>query len=210
MSDKFFIIDDLLPAEKHVELFLHMTTREWNNQWSSASTRTDDQFKDSWHWNYTFHESGINMPAITNEQYDAMLKKDPPIGYLWDAASSVIQQYVGKYDILRLYANCNPYGTNAYIHVDDGDYTMLYYPGIFWNPEWEGGTCFYEIDNKGQYDAIRYVSYKPNRLVLFPAKIPHRGMPVDRSCTAPRYTIAMKLQRDVNDPEYAKEYYNAK
>jgi Rps23 Pro-64 3,4-dihydroxylase Tpa1-like proline 4-hydroxylase len=84
---------------------------------------------------------------------------------------------------------------------------MVYYPALEWNPEWEGGTAFYKKDENGEYDAIKYVSYKPNRLVLFPAKIPHRGMPVDRQCTAPRYVIAMKLQRDVNDPSYMREYY---
>ena len=85
---------------------------------------------------------------------------------------------------------------------------MVYYPALKWDTEWEGGTCFYEQDINGEYDAIRYVSYKPNRLVLFPAHIPHRGMPVDRACTDPRFVIAMKLQRDVNDPLYFQEYYN--
>lgn len=105
--------------------------------------------------------------------------------------------------------NCNPYGTNSYIHEDDGDMTAIYYPCIRWEAQWEGGTSFYKNLNKG-YDAIRYVTYRPNRLIVFNAKIPHRGMPVDRSCTIPRYIIAMKLQWDVEDPGYLEKFYAKK
>lgn len=210
MNDKFFVVDGLLTQKEHEELFNHLRVQLFTSNWSSTRQRQDGKYQDSWHWNYTFFQAQLNMPAISDSEYQEMITKHPPIDSLWDKASNIVRNHVGKYDILRLYANCNPYGTNAYIHKDDGDYTMVYYPALKWDAEWEGGTCFYEQDINGEYDAIRYVSYKPNRLVLFPAHIPHRGMPVDRACTDPRFVIAMKLQRDVNDPLYFQEYYNAK
>jgi hypothetical protein len=205
-NDKFFVFDDVLPIKEHENLFAHMKTLRWINDWSSARGRLPDV----WHWNFTFFQAQQNMPAMTIEQLDELRGHHPDIVPLWSKSSEIFANHLGKFDILRLYANCNPYGTNAYIHVDDGDYTVVYYPATEWDPEWEGGTCFYEEDEDGKLDAIRYVSYKPNRMVIFPARIHHRGMPVDRRCTQPRYVVAMKLQRDVNDPDYAKEFYNGK
>jgi 2OG-Fe(II) oxygenase superfamily len=207
-NDKFFVFDDVLSIKEHEDLFAHMKNLSWTNRWSSANRRPD--MSDVWHWNFTFFQAQQNMPAMTVEQLADLNSRHPSIISLWAKASDLFAEHLGKFDILRLYANCNPYGTNAYIHVDDGDYTAIYYPCTDWDPEWEGGTCFYEKDENENHDAIRYVSYKPNRLVIFPAHIPHRGMPVDRRCWQPRYVVAMKLQRDVNDSDYAKEFYNAK
>jgi hypothetical protein len=206
VNDKFFVFDDVLTSKEHEILYQSLTGLEWTNRWSSALGRLDH----AWHWNFAFYQAIQNMPAITMEQLADLNNRHPYIISLWAKASQLFKEHLGTYNILRLYANCNPYGTNAYVHYDDGDYTAVYYPALDWNPEWEGGTCFYERDENGVWDAIRYISYKPNRLIIFPAHIPHRGMPVDRMCTAPRYVIAMKLQRDVNDPDYAKEFYNAK
>ena len=206
---KFFVFDDVLTQQEHEDLYAHLKTVKWTSQWSSTTGRGDGKYQHAWHWNYTFYRSMQNMPAITEEEYQRMIAEHPPVDALWKKVSALVTEYVGKHDILRLYSNCNPYGTNAYVHKDDGDYTGVYYPATHWDTEWEGGTCFYEEDENLNLDAIRYVSYKPNRLVIFPAQIPHRGMPVDRACTDPRYVIAMKLQRNVNDPDYVKEYYNA-
>ena len=203
-NDKFFVFDDVLTKSEHENLYEYIKHLKWTTAWSSAPERLPD----AWHWNYTFFRSQRNMPAITIEQFAQLKEEHPSIIPLWTTSSEMFKEHLGKFDILRLYSNCNPYGTNAYIHVDDGDYTVIYYPATEWNAEWEGGTCFYEKDDEQKLDAIRYVSYKPNRLVIFPAHIPHRGMPVDRRCMNPRYVIAMKLQRDVNDPNYVKEFYN--
>ena len=202
-DDRFIVVDNVLPLPQQDRLYNSLRRIPWTCEWSSAIGRLDF----AWHWNHTFHEYRQNMPPMSEQEYQALRDKYPLITPLWDSAKEIIKEKLGKYDILRFYSNCNPYGTNAYVHVDDGEYTMIYYPALEWNPEWEGGTAFYKIDEEGRYDAIKYVSYKPNRMVLFPGHIPHRGMPVDRQCTAPRYVIAMKLQRDVNDPGYLRDFY---
>lgn len=205
-EDKFFVFDDVLSMKEHEALFTSIENLKWTNRWSSAKTRLED----AWHFNYTFFQSEQHMPAITPEQLSDLGSQHPKMIPLWTKATQLFKDHLGKYDILRLYANCNPYGINSYVHYDDGEYTAVYYPCTEWNPEWEGGTCFYEKDENDKLDAIRYVTYKPNRMIIFPAKIPHRGMPVDRRCSKARYVIAMKLQRDVNDPDYAQEFYNEK
>jgi SM-20-related protein len=205
-NDKFFVFDDVLTPKEHELLYESLTHLKWTNRWSSALGRIPD----AWHWNYTFFQSEQNMPAISMEQLADLDRRHPDIISLWAKVSQLIKEHLGVFNIVRLYSNCNPFGSNSYVHVDDGDYTAVYYPALNWNPEWEGGTCFYEKDEHGTWDAIRYTSYKPNRLVIFPGHIPHRGMPVDRRCMDPRYVVAMKLQRDVNDPDYAKEFYGEK
>ena len=207
-KDKFFIFDDVLNEDQHNLLFNGLKNQTWTTNWSSL---TDKSLADPvWHFNKSYINTRVGLPAITDEQYDEMKASYPFVIPLWEETSSLIKNHLGKFNILRLYANLNPYGTNAYIHEDDGDYTMLYYASKKWNPMWEGGTCFYKYidDDKNQPDAIRYISYKPNRLVIFPAKIPHRGMPVDRRCYVERYIVAMKLQQDVNDADYVKKFYS--
>ena len=173
------------------------------NEWSAAEGRLPE----TWHWNQVFHEAKQMMPAMDPEALRILRENHAPVAVLLEAVDKKAKELVGKHDALRIYSNCTPYGTNAYVHVDDGDYTALYYPNTFWASEWEGGTCFYDRDEKGVLDARQYVSCKPNRMVLFRGNVIHRAMPVDRYCKVPRYCIAFKLQRDVNDPSYVKSFY---
>jgi hypothetical protein len=212
-NDKFFVFDDVLTKKEHEDLFKLIKSVNYSNLWSSVvDPKGDrvDRMSGPWHWNHTFFQSEQHMPAMNAKQLYDLNESYPDMISLWAKANDLCIKYIGKYNILRLYANCNPYGTNAYPHEDDGDYTIVYYPCTEWETLWEGGTCFYEKDEHGKLDAIRYVSYKPNRLIIFPATVTHRAMPVDRKCILPRYVIAIKLQRDANDTQYLKEFYNEK
>jgi hypothetical protein len=196
--------DDILPLDIHQKLYKDIKREYMTNEWSSVGNK-----ETAWHWNYVFHNSKQYMPAMDRAEYEILKGKHPHVADLWDHISQAAKSSVGALKPLRIYMNCNPYGTNGYIHRDDGDMTAIYYPCTNWLPEWEGGTCFYEKNN-GIHDAVKYVSYRPNRLILFRAQIPHRAMPVDRVCIIPRYVIAMKLQFDVSDPDYVKRFYNEK
>jgi len=208
VNDKMFIFDDFLPQEKHVALYNYISRYPMSHGWRSV---VDGEYRDvGKHWNAVFHESQVYMPAMNEEQHNILRTKHPIVADLWDQLKFMLEQNIGAFDALRIYMNANPYGTNGYIHQDDGDYTAVYYPNVEWDCQWEGGTCLYEKTENGTYDAIRYMSYRPNRLVMFPAMTPHRAMPVDKSCNVLRQIIAFKLQRNVNDPSYIKEFYNAK
>jgi len=210
-----FVIDNFLSEEEHKKLFFFLRSANWTSQWSSVDNR---RVEGAWHWNFGFYESRQFMPPLSDADYEKLKETYPAVVPLWDKVKETVAQKIGEHNLLRLYANCNPYGTNAYIHADDGDYTCVYYPALEWNSEWEGGTCFYDFKDfkgtdgevYGSYDAIRYVTYRPNRIIMFPAQIPHRGMPVDKICHVPRYVVAMKLQRDVNSAAYLQNYYKGK
>ncbi len=202
---EFHVIDNLLPTELHAKLYEHIRHLHMSNEWSSVGNKNR-----AWHWNYVFHNAKQYMPAMDEEQYNTLNSKHSPVAEFWKHVDAAAAKSVAKLNALRIYMNCNPYGTNGYVHQDDGDITAVYYVCPEWNVEWEGGTCFYEEQSDGFHDAIKYVSYKPNRLVLFEAKTPHRAMPVDRLCKIPRYIIAMKLQYDVEDPSYFEKFYAKK
>jgi Rps23 Pro-64 3,4-dihydroxylase Tpa1-like proline 4-hydroxylase len=206
MTEKqFHVVDNLLPNDVHRKLYDHIKRLHMTNDWSSLGDKNQ-----AWHWNSVFHNSKQYMPAMDEEQYNALSSNHPAVAELWNHVDDAAVKSVGKLNALRIYMNCNPYGTNGYIHKDDGDITAVYYANPEWDPEWEGGTCFYEEQADGFLDATKYVSYKPNRLVLFEAKTSHRAMPVDRLCKIPRYIIAMKLQYDVDDPSYFEKFYAKK
>ena len=158
---EFFVFDDVLDLPEHQNLFNYLKTLRWTSEWSS-STHTGGLHREDpiWHWNYSFFQVRGGMPAITPEEYQKLSVDHPAVIALWEKVSEIIKQHLGKFNILRLYSNCNPYGNSGYPHIDDGDYTMVYYPCVKWDSTWEGGTCFYEgtQDKENEYDAIRYVS----------------------------------------------------
>ena len=208
MNDKVLVFDDFLPIEKHVALYDYVSRYPMIH---GSRSVIRGQYRDiGKHWNAVFHQSQQLMPAMNESQYKVMRDNHPTVAALWDQLKLTLDRHIGLFDALRIYMNVNPYGTNGYIHQDDGDYSAVYYPNVEWDSQWEGGTCLYKENDAGEYDAIRYVSYRPNRIVMFPATTWHRAMPVDKTCNVVRHIIAFKLQRNVNDPKYVEEFYNAK
>ena len=80
-------------------------------------------------------------------------------------------------------------------HVDcvegAGELTALWYVCDQGDPEWGGETVFFDR----QRDVRAAVSPRPGRLVLFDGDILHAGRPPNRNCHAPRFTLAVKLER---------------
>ena len=82
----------------------------------------------------------------------------------------------------RIYCNAHTHGIEPHLHIDDGEFTMIYYPRLDWKPEWNGGTLI-----GGQL-----VEYVGNRLVIFDAHLPHKAMPVSRECYELRTNVVFK------------------
>ena len=40
----------------------------------------------------------------------------------------------------RIYCNAHTHGIEPHLHIDEGDFTMIFYPRLDWKPEWNGGT----------------------------------------------------------------------
>ena len=88
----------------------------------------------------------------------------------------------------RIYANGQTSCQYGVPHIDDGDMTFLYYPNLEWQLTWQGGLFF--IKNNEIYKTI---TYKPNRAVLFPAKIKHYADAPSRFYNGLRISLAYKL-----------------
>ena len=93
--------------------------------------------------------------------------------------------------ILGLSANGQTSGQYGTPHVDDGEYTLLYYPNPDWNFEWQGNLNFLDLD----HEIGKIISYKPNRLVCFPADMVHYADPPSIKFNGLRISLAYKLVR---------------
>jgi len=82
----------------------------------------------------------------------------------------------------RIYCNAHTHGIEPHLHKDDGQFTMIFYPRLDWEPEWSGGTI---VDGQ-------LVEYVGNRLVIFDAHLPHKAMSVSRECYELRTNVVFK------------------
>ena len=69
--------------------------------------------------------------------------------------------------------NAHTFGVEPHMHTDDGDFTMMYYPRMDWQPEWTGGTAIWDDEGK---NILEYSNYVGNRLLIFPAFNNHQAM----------------------------------
>ena len=95
------------------------------------------------------------------------------------------------YEMERAYLNAHTHGIEPHIHRDDGDMTFIYYPRMDWKNEWGGGTAIFDDDVK---DITNLFGYKGNRLIMFPAHLPHQAQPVSRECYQLRSCVVFKTK----------------
>lgn len=97
----------------------------------------------------------------------------------------------------RAYTNVASFGDVLFTHVDclpgQRDLTALWYLCEHWDTEWGGETVFYDSND----EIVCSVRPRPGRLVVFDGAIKHAGRPPSRICYAPRYTLAIKLERAI-------------
>lgn len=121
------------------------------------------------------------------------LDGDADVDALWAAARERCEALTGTpLRVLRQYANGHTYGLGGRTHVDEatpGHYTLLYYPLAAWDPAWAGETVFHRPNG----EIALAVLPKPNRAVLFDARIPHEGRAPSRDYGGLRVTLAFKL-----------------
>ncbi len=152
----------------------------------------DLQMKDVyWQYDYASHLKlvnrhwhvlcGVNEEQIKEKGFEFVLP-------LWHTA---LHKYDFKYTynvekFKRIYMNAHTHGIEPHEHIDDGDFTMIYYPRLDWERGWGGGTRVGD-------DLIQYVG---NRLIVFSAHTPHQAMPVSRECYELRTVIVFKTYVD--------------
>ena len=148
----------------------------------------DDEVKKiSWKYDYS------SEPSKPNKHWHVLCGHNEEecgeFGYIW--VHDIFNAFVNKFDFNskynvedyeRIYCNAHTHGIEPHLHIDDGDFTMIYYPRIDWKKEWGGGTL---VDDT-------LVSYVGNRLVVFTASLPHMAMPVSRECYELRTNVVFK------------------
>ena len=148
----------------------------------------DDEVKKlSWKYDYP------SEPSKPNKHWHVLCghNKEECDAASYDWAHSLFGLFVNKFDFKskydvenyeRIYCNAHTHGIEPHLHIDDGDFTMIYYPRIDWKPEWGGGTL---VDDT-------LVSYAGNKLIVFTASLPHMAMPVSRECYQLRTCVVFK------------------
>jgi|TARA_B110001454_G_scaffold101628_1_gene96004 hypothetical protein len=135
-------------------------------------------------WKYDYHSE----PSKPNKHWHVLCGHDfkelTANGYDWadhifNAAKSKLNKEL-TYE--RIYCNAHTHGIEPHLHIDDGEFTMIYYPRLNWHKEWGGGTM---VDGE-------LVQYVGNRLVIFDAHLPHKAMPVSRECYELRTNVVFK------------------
>ncbi len=100
-----------------------------------------------------------------------------------------------RYRAYRSYVNAAHYGDMLFTHTDAhpgaGELTALWYICDRWDHEWGGETMFYDQSR----DVRAAVTPRPGRLAVFDGELLHAGRPPNRNCYAPRFTLALKLER---------------
>ena len=165
----------------------------------------DDEIKKlSWKYDYP------SEPSKPNKHWHILCghNKEECDAASYDWAHSLFDMFVNKFDFKskydvvgyeRIYCNAHTHGIEPHLHIDDGDFTMIYYPRMDWKKEWGGGTLVDET----------LVPYAGNRLVVFTASLPHKAMPVSRECYQLRTCVVFKCNVIDKVKETVDFYKNA-
>ena len=84
----------------------------------------------------------------------------------------------------RMYLNAHTHGIEPHAHVDDGDFTIIYYPRMDWQRHFGGGTI---IGNE-------LIDYKGNRSIMFNASYLHQAQTISRQCYKLRTCVVFKIK----------------
>ena len=157
----------------------------------------DMQLRDvSWKYNYDSVKNGVNkhwhvfcghnLDDCYDNGYDYLIA-------IWN----FIKKHNPQLEMERVYLNAHTHGIEPHRHVDDGDYTIIYYPRLDWKEAWGGGTLIEGDYNNGHLED-KFIDYKGNRLIIFTAGNLHQAQPVSRECYELRTCVVFKtnLKKD--------------
>ena len=147
-------------------------------------------------WQYDYKSNGreVNKHWHTFCGHETIEPEYSFLNSIWETAKTKYN-FEEKYKVQyfkRVYCNAHTHGIEPHLHIDDGDFTMIYYPRLDWKPEWLGGTVIW---NEQKNEIEKYVNYIGNRLFVFDAKLNHQAMPVSRQCYDLRTCVVFKTFR---------------
>ena len=129
---------------------------------------------------YKYTESSLpgTGPSFFSSHFDINQNQD-----IRSLFPLLVSQFDHDIEIIKVYANLQFYGMNGEWHTDDGDTTCLWMATKSL-PKGSG-----EFKTKKQS-----VKFDFNKLVIFDANKPHKGM-APKELNTPRITLAFKTQR---------------
>lgn len=123
------------------------------------------------------------------------LREDEAFLGIWEHVRARCEALAGgPLRMVQLYANGHTYGMGGDRHrdeVQEGAFTLLYYPNPEWREEWDGQTLFYDEAS----EITRSVIPRPNRAIFFDSRLWHRGTAPSRIYNGLRVSVAYKLER---------------
>ena len=161
-----------------------LTDKEFMWQYQHKS----DKSQKIYHWH---RNAGKDEESLKENGFEWLIP-------VWDY---VMEKYKFKerYNVdtfRRIYFNAHTHGVEPQPHIDDGDFTMIYYPILNWQKNWGGGTIVWDEHDQSKKempkDIDKHVEYVGNRLLVFPARRLHQAMPVSRICSKLRSVIVFK------------------
>jgi len=157
----------------------------------------DMQLRDvSWKYNYDSVNNGVNKHWHVFCGHNPQDCRDNGYGDLIPIWNFIIK-HNPQLEMERVYLNAHTHGIEPHRHVDDGDYTCIYYPRLDWKQAWGGGTLI-EGDYDNGYLEDKFIDYKGNRMIIFTAGNLHQAQPVSRQCYELRTCVVFKtnLKKD--------------
>ena len=183
--------DLVFSDEKRKKIYEFLNKPGWETGWKSNAKRDAYSFL---HKHFAgFRKSGEEKPYKCDEE----LWQNAPLVY--DAWLDVRDKIFAGHTLVRCYANGMAYGMDGTVHYDasdPGNYTAVYYPHERWSPNWGGETIFY---NKQESRITACMYPKPNSVVVFDGRIPHRANGVTRQYAGMRITLMFKTMTEMPD-----------
>lgn len=168
--------------------------------------------KDFGHWNKLVLKSAKHY--LIDNTHLQFMRKHPEVQTIWN----IIQSKIGRRKLLRVYINGYTYGTDAYIHKDDGWVNETYGDGTLsesvvvylnetWDPDWSGETIV--LGDDGEIE--KSVLPKRNRVFAFDGNRPHGARPLSRSCPELRKVLVFKtlaMSAPTTEIDYVNRLYD--
>ena len=179
--EKIKIFDDFFSKEVHSEIweYLHPTRPVWSMT------------------------GGSHMPNCVKFWHIDGLEKDEYFSnFIFKKIINKLGDEYKDYGFVRIYANGQTAGQSGNVHPDDGDVTFLYYPTTKWIYQWAGELIFCDCPDpkmicqdldENIVESQKIVRVRPNRAVLFPAKILHHANAPSRYFNGLRVSLAYTL-----------------
>lgn len=184
--DKIKVIDNFFSEEIHKDIWEHVHPQK--PIWSLTGGHRGSSGYKFWHIDF-----------LHKDEYFS--------NFLFRKIINKLGDEYKDYGYRRIYANGQTAGQHGTVHPDDGDVTFLYYPNPEWMYRWGGELIFCDgAHPKGTREGIdeesletqRIVRYRPNRAVVFPAKILHHANSPARLYGDLRVSLAYKLIKPCN------------